>query len=60
MDHEAVYRLRKAVDAGRQAAGQARLDNCDVGDIDDALDAMRRRDGARRVVMFAADGSVAS
>ena len=40
MDHEAVYRLRKAVDAGRQAAGQARLDNCDVGDIDEALDAL--------------------
>jgi hypothetical protein len=37
MDHEAVYRLQKAVTAARQAAHQARLDNCDVGDIDEAL-----------------------
>ena len=37
MDHEAVYRLRKAVTAARQAAHQARLDNCDVGDIDEVL-----------------------
>ena len=37
MDHEAVYRLQKAVTAARQAAHQARLDNCDVGDIDEVL-----------------------
>jgi hypothetical protein len=37
MDQEAVYRLQKAVAAARQAAHRARLDNCDVGDIDEAL-----------------------
>jgi hypothetical protein len=37
VDHEAVYRLEKAVAAARQAAHQAQLDNCDVGDIDEAL-----------------------
>ena len=40
MDHEAIYRLRNAVATARQAASQARLDNCDVGDIDDALEAL--------------------
>jgi hypothetical protein len=41
MDHEGVYRLRKAVAAARQAAHEARtLDNCDVGDIDEALEAL--------------------
>ena len=40
MDHEDIYRLRKAVDTARQAAHQARLDNCDVGDIDEALEAL--------------------
>jgi hypothetical protein len=37
MDHEAVYRLQKAVATARQAAHRARLDHCDVGDIDEAL-----------------------
>jgi hypothetical protein len=37
MDHEAVYRLQKAVATARQAAHRARLDRCDVGDIDEAL-----------------------
>ena len=40
MDHEAIYRLQNAVTAARHAVGQARLDNCDVGDIDDALEAL--------------------
>jgi hypothetical protein len=41
MDQEGVYRLREAVAAARQAAHQARtLDNCDVGDIDEALEAL--------------------
>ncbi|MBS0421545.1 MAG: hypothetical protein JSR66_27800 [Proteobacteria bacterium] len=40
MDHEAIYRLQKAVTLARQATEQARLDNCDVGDIDDALEAL--------------------
>jgi len=40
MDHEAIYRLQNAVTTARQAVSQARLDNCDVGDIDDALEAL--------------------
>jgi hypothetical protein len=40
MDHAAIHRLQKAVATGRQAAHQARLDNCDVGDIDEALEAL--------------------
>ena len=42
MDHEAVYRLEKAVAAARQAAHHAKLDNCDVSDIDEALAAVDR------------------
>ena len=42
MDHEAVYRLQKAVTAARQAAHQAQLDNCDVGDIDELLASAER------------------
>jgi len=42
MDHEAVYRLERAVAAARQAAHRAKLDNCDVGDIDEALAAVER------------------
>jgi hypothetical protein len=41
MDHEGVYRLRKAVAAARHAVHEARtLDNCDVSDIDEALEAL--------------------
>ncbi len=40
MDHEAIYRLQNAVNTAKQAAHQARLDNCDVGDIDEALEAL--------------------
>ncbi|MFL6604547.1 MAG: hypothetical protein ACJ8R9_24865 [Steroidobacteraceae bacterium] len=40
MDHEAVHRIQKAVDAARHAARRAGLDNCDVGDIDEALTAV--------------------
>ena len=40
MDREAVYRLHKAVEAAKQAAHDARLDQCDVGDIDDAIEAV--------------------
>jgi hypothetical protein len=40
MDRESVYRLHKAVTAARQAAHQARLDSCDVGDIDEAIEAV--------------------
>jgi hypothetical protein len=40
MDHAAIHRLQKAVDTAKQAAHQARLDNCDVEDIDEAIEAV--------------------
>jgi hypothetical protein len=40
MDHAAVHRLQKAVDTAKQAAHQARLDNCDIGDIDEVIEAI--------------------
>jgi len=40
MDSEAIHRLQNAVAAARKAVNQAHLDNCDVGDIDDALEAL--------------------
>ena len=40
MDHEAVHRIHKAVAAAREAAQRAQLDNCDIGDIDEALAAV--------------------
>lgn len=40
MDRAAIHRLQKAVDTARQATHQARLDNCDVGDIDEAIEAL--------------------
>ncbi len=42
MDDEAIHRLRNAVATAREAASRARLDNCDGGDIDDALEALDR------------------
>jgi translation initiation factor 2B subunit (eIF-2B alpha/beta/delta family) len=40
MDQAAIHRLQKAAAAARQAAHQARLSNCDVGDIDEAIEAV--------------------
>ena len=40
MDPEAIHRLQNAVTTARKAADQARLDSCDIGDIDDALEAL--------------------
>lgn len=39
MDPASIHRLHKAVEAAKVAAHQARLDNCDVGDIDEVLEA---------------------
>jgi hypothetical protein len=39
MDKAAVHRLQKAVAAAKLAAHQAKLDNCDVGDIDEVIEA---------------------
>ncbi len=40
MDQADVYRLQTAVEAAKQATHQARLSDCDVGDIDEALEAV--------------------
>jgi len=40
VDPAAIHRLQKAVATAKQAAHQAKLDNCDVGDIDEALEAL--------------------
>jgi len=40
LDAEAVDRIHQAVAAARQAAHQAGLGNCDVGDIDEAIEAV--------------------
>jgi hypothetical protein len=40
VDQEAVYRIQKAVAAAKQAAHEARLASCDVGDIDEAIEAV--------------------
>ena len=42
LDPAAIHRLQKAVTTAKQAAHQARLDNCDVGDIDEAFEAIDR------------------
>ena len=42
MDPAAVQKLQHAVATAKQAAHQARLDNCDLGDIDDAFEAVDR------------------
>ena len=40
LDHAAEHRLQKAVQTAKDAAHQAKLDNCDVGDIDEAIEAI--------------------
>ena len=45
-------RIASDVVAGRLPLGQLVSEHIELAAIDDALDAMRRRDGARRVVMF--------
>jgi len=43
MDQHALENIRHAVDGARQAAQAARLDSCDVGDIEDAIEAVRQQ-----------------
>ena len=38
--------------AGRLPLGRLVTEHIRLNDLDDALDAMRRRDGARRVILF--------
>jgi hypothetical protein len=37
MDETAVHRIHKAVEAAKQAAHQATIDECDVGDVDEVI-----------------------
>ena len=45
MNHCAVHRLQEAVEAAKRAAHQAKMDNCDVGDIDEAIEAVEQELG---------------
>jgi S-(hydroxymethyl)glutathione dehydrogenase/alcohol dehydrogenase len=51
-------RIASDVVSGRLPLGRLVSEHIELTGIDDALDAMRRRDGARRVVMFAAEGRI--
>ena len=42
MDEAAVNRIHKAVEAAREAARVAKLDRCDVGDVDEVVDTVER------------------
>lgn len=42
LDAEAVHRLRQAVEVAREASHSAKLDECDLGDVDEALEAVTR------------------
>ena len=42
LTHADIRRLQEAVNATREAAHQVRLDSCDVGDIDEAIEAVNR------------------
>jgi hypothetical protein len=42
MDQASVHRLQKAVDSARTAAHEARLSQCDVDDVDEALEAVEQ------------------
>ena len=45
MNHETVHRLQEAVEAAKRAAHRAKMDNCDVGDIDEAIEAISQELG---------------
>lgn len=47
-----IPRIAQDVVDGRLPLGRLVTGHIGLGDIDDALDAMRRRDGARRVIIF--------
>lgn len=42
MDPTTVHRLQKAAEAAKQAAHRARLDSCDISDLDEAIEAVDR------------------
>lgn len=43
MDRHALEKIRSAVAAAEQAARAASLDSCDMGDIDEAIEAVSRQ-----------------
>ena len=43
MDPQAVQKIRHSVETARQAVRAARLNNCDVGDVDDAIEAVSQQ-----------------
>jgi hypothetical protein len=40
MDSVAVHRLQRAVELARQASHSGTLDDCDVGDVDEVIEAV--------------------
>ncbi len=42
MDQTAVHRIQKAVETAKQAAHQATIDQCDVGDLDEVIEIVDR------------------
>jgi len=42
MDSAAVHRLQRAVELARQASHSGKLDDCDVGDVEEAIEAVRQ------------------
>ena len=42
MDQMAVLRIHKAVEAAKHAAHEAKLDRCDVGDLDEVIETIDR------------------
>jgi hypothetical protein len=42
MDEMAVHRIHKAVEAAKQAAHQATIEQCDVGDVDEVIETIDR------------------
>jgi hypothetical protein len=42
MDQMAVHRIHKAVEAAKQAAHQATIEQCDIGDLDEVIETVDR------------------
>ena len=42
MDEMAVHRIHKAVEAAKQAAHQAAIEQCDIGDVDEVIETVNR------------------
>ncbi len=42
MDEMAVHRIHKAVETAKQAAHQAAIEQCDIGDLDEVIETIDR------------------